>query len=445
MRTILKPYCNIINLLARISCRMDERTRVFSFNTSVLLISFICVLHYCNDRLQEICHYSNDATRVISPILLIIVLLSCIDDRVDFRNLKPNRLFWIGWLVCFTTMFVMSFVHPVKKMYFLWSILSLTIFPMIMIAFSCSRLSYKWSVLLAKDTVVISYVFLLMNIIITPMTTNTYPNDDYLGLCSNPNANGLICSAFFTAAMYLFFVERKHPFFSLLSMGVSTAIIVISVCRTAQLIVLIDVVIAICTYIVHYDEHKKEWAGRIVVVACIAAIILSCFAGHLLKKFDKIDINAYAETTYEEVYQWTNENETRVRLNQLSSGRLMLWKAYSTKLNFWGNGKSDGPLMPELTASKWPHNNALEIWYISGFIAFVGYAMWILTGFIFAVKCLRRNTGYRRDYFLTLLSFIGYFIFAMLEITLYPMVTGIFFLLCMTLGNLAFDTDLKEE
>lgn len=437
---ILRPYCCAINLIAGVSCRINDRARDILFNVPVLILSFMCILKFCNDRLQEMAHYDTDIVRIISPVLFLLILISCTEDRVDIEKMKPNAFFWTGWLVCFVSIFALSFVHPVKKMYLLWSVLSLTILPMIMIAMSCSRSRRRWLGMLAWDMVGLSYVFLFMNLAVTSMTTKEEIwIEEFLGICSNSNANGLICAAFFSSALYLLLTENKYRFFSLLSAGISITIAFISASRAAQLAMVTETAFAVILYFVHNREHKIEGDQRRIALAIIAAVLLSLITGWGLLKLDRMDINAYGATDYEEATQWVEDSEIRSKINSLTSDRLMLWKAYSTKLNFWGNGKTGGPLMPEDPASKWPHNNAIEIWYTSGFIAFLGYVTWLLAGIVFVLKCLFGKGWYRSEYLFTALTFIGYFIFAMLEITLYPMTTGIFFLLCMTMGNIAFE------
>ena len=177
--------------------------------------------------------------------------------------------------------------------------------------------------------------------------------------------------------------------------------------------------------------------------------------------FDRTDLNAYAiaEETKEteETEEWTPlvdemseaaavvyGNETLTKLNAVSSGRLLLWLAYTKVLKFTGHGNPRGEVFMGHPNSKWAHNNAIDIWYASGFIAFAGYLIWLLAGWIFVFRSIIAGNSFRKEHLFTVLAFIGYFVEAMLEITIYPTNTGIVFLMYMTLAPVAF-SKLSEK
>ncbi|MBR2674872.1 MAG: hypothetical protein IKE52_05400 [Mogibacterium sp.] len=452
---VFKTYCNLINLIKRVSDAMSGRLKSTLFDVSVLVMTFICTIHYFNDRLESLLHSGTNMVFRLSPIIFLIILICCIEEKADHEKIKINKIFWAGWFLCFITIFVMSFINPVKKLYFLWSLLSLTILPMIMIVLSQSKSYFKWSVKIARNVVTISYIFVVMNLAITPFVANDLVGVEtidynYLGLCVNPNGNGMICTTFFTAALYLLLVEDREGWWNLVSMGFSAAIVLISGCRTAQIVMLAELIIAASVYKVHSKEHKRKWKASHIAIACILVAMLSAALAQALIYLDKMDVNAYALSEpelsdYDDTILWVYENETRIKINDLSSGRLLIWKAYSRNLSLFGKGKTNAPLMPEVTASRWAHNNALDIWYISGVFAFLGYIIWLAAVTAFAFKCLSTKGQYRKEYLLTILAFAAYFIQAMLEITLYPMSVGFFFMLSMALGTAAFKPQDEQQ
>ncbi len=441
---LLAPYCYVINIISEASLKMSDKARRALLHIALLLLMLTGAVNYFNDRLQELMGYESDRVRFFTSVLLIVLLIALIDRKIDPRALRVNSLFWTGWYVCFITIFVLSFVNPVRKYYMLWCILSLTVFPMIMIILNERKDNFAVSVLIARDAVIISYIFFAANLIITPFVTKVTGIMDYQGICNNPNSNGLICTAFFTAALYLIAVDRNDLFVYLLSLTISFSIATVSRCRTAQLAMILETIMLITIWLKHKELHIDRSRILRMIIALFAAVALGVAAGKVLISIDLIDMNAYADTDYEEANQWVQADDTRIKLNELSSGRLFIWKAYSTKLNFFGNGSPDGPLMPEYLASKWAHNNAIDVWYASGFIAFAGYMLWLLAVFIFVIKCMTKGRAYRPEYILAAMAFIGYFVQAMLEITLYPMTNGITFLTYITLYCAAF-TQEKED
>ena len=435
---VFAPYCYVINILSEVSQKISSRTRNVLLHAALLLLMLTGTVNYFNDRLQELIGYESDRVRLFTTVLFIVLLIALVDRKIDARAIRVNKLFWTGWFVCFITIFILSFVHPVKAYYLLWCILSLTVFPMIMIVLNERKDTFALSVMIARDAVIISYVFFAMNLIITPFVTKNELYFGYQGICNNPNSNGLICTAFFTAALFLLVVDRRDNFVCLLSITISATLATVSGCRTAQLAMILEAITLAIICLVHRQFHIDRSRSLRLIIALIAAVLLGIAAGKVLMTIDVFDMNAYAGTEYEETYQWVVEDETRLKINSLSSGRLFIWKAYSTKLNFLGNGSPDGALMPEYPASKWAHNNAIDIWYASGFIAFAGYMLWLLAVIIFVIKCMKKGRDYRPEYMLAATAFIGYFVEAMLEITLYPMTNGITFLTYMTLYCAAF-------
>ncbi|MBR2706507.1 MAG: hypothetical protein IKE74_04615 [Mogibacterium sp.] len=436
IRILFIPHCIAVNLLYKLSHRLNEETKTWMIRAAAMGISLIGVLRYFNDDLKEFISYDSGAVRMISTLLLLMLVTASIDKKADIRRLHPDKLFWAGWFVCFFIMLAAAFVNPVRKDYFLWSILSLTLFPMMMIVWTRHDDIQKVIRIIARCMVAMSFVFILMNFVIMMFTVPPQPFDDYTGMFGNPNNNGLICTAFYTSALFLLITDRTDEFAYMFSLCICIVFSVISVCHTAQLCMLIEALTAV--YVCKKGSYFKWEVSAKGVKLFIAAAAISIAAGCMLVSMEKKDINAYAITDYEEAVEWVCSEDTRMKLNVLSSGRLLIWRAYSRNLSAFGKGSPDGPLMPEEEASTWAHNNALDIGYISGVIAMTGYLIWLAVGWIFLIGYLIRPDLMRREYLFTILAFTGYFIHAMLEITIYPMITGVAFLAFISLGPVAF-------
>ena len=108
------------------------------------------------------------------------------------------------------------------------------------------------------------------------------------------------------------------------------------------------------------------------------------------------------------------------------------------KVGIAGHGTPAKGLFAGRPDSMWAHNNAIDIWYASGFPAFAGYVLWMFAGIIFVIKCMTRRCGFKREYLFTGIAFTGYLTEAMLEITIYPIYTGIVFLAYITIIPIAF-------
>lgn len=437
---ILNLYCLIINCLYRISSRISKGAKNLLFVISVACLSFLGIYRYCFGILPSFLHFDDSVYQITGVFLFALLLLSSIQKPLDPTGFTPNRLFFTGWLFCFFSIFISSFIHPLNCALFTCSLLCLTLIPMIIMVWIDRSGYYHLTIVVCRITVMASFVFLILNLLIVPFLsrTNAFISDDFWGLCNNSNNNGMICTSFYTAALYLLFVDKRNRFASLLSLSLSIVFSVISVCRTAQLAFIFETVIALILFLKHKNEIPKGWSIRGFVIACIASVALSVIAGRILISIDKMDLNSYAKTDYEDASEWVNSNDTLNKINNYSSGRLLIWKAYSSKLNLLGNGSPDGPLMPEFDASRWAHNNALDIWYASGFFAFIGYIVWLIAAIVFVMKTIICRSSFKPDYLLSVTAFSAYFIQAMLEITIFPTTTGIVFLCFITLGPIAF-------
>ena len=460
MHTIFKPYCSVINILYNVSAKLGDKVKLIMLHVSVLLTSFIGIIRYLNPDLRTSLYYNVDYFLIAGVVLFILFLLSIINRKVSAESLRPNMIFWSGWFLCFIAIIITSFINPVRHSYLTWSILSLTVIPMISIVFRDQEDFRSIAITIARDIVLISFVFFFMNFMVTPFVPDFLPDmaHAYRGICSNENHNGMVCLAFFSAALYLMIAEEEWRFSSVLCICMSIALSYISESKTAELAMIAEVLAALL--IMPRTGIRKDRNLFTVIISFVIAIALSAASGVFFIHLERTDYAAYAavenkETSsdieeyapgvddvsdFEEAVEWCQADETRNLINQLSTGRLMLWKANSKYFNLTGNGALDGPLMPEYPPSEWAHNNLVDVFYASGAFAFAGYAIWLLAGLIFVLKVIfRPKKYYTEGYLLSILSFLGLFAVLMLEITVYPTTTGIVFLSYITLFPIAFN------
>lgn len=438
----LIAYTKIIDCIAFFSSRIPSGLRNAMLNVSVFCMMMLGVLAYSNERIKHLVHYDRYVLKA-AGILLVVILIASIDRKIsEGRKCRIRGLFWLGWYLCFGTMIVSAQFHHVNRIYYAWGIISNTLLPMIMLVWQkrgdfeylCNRI--------ARCTVLAAYVFLAANLCLTAFVTNTgIAEMGYLGIAGNPNSNGLIALPFFTAALYLLLTDRKYTPLYLFSVIVFAVFVYISRTRATELAILLEAAAAVCVYISHREIYR--WRGNVVraIAVLLIAAALAAAVGYALQYVDRVDMNAYAADEFNELEEsvhtvWADERLTRI--NDLSSGRLVLWMTYLKLVGIKGHGTPSGALFYDYEFTRWAHNNALDIWYASGFPAFAGYVMWLLAGWIFVFRSMRKKSTYRKEYLLPVLAFIGYFVEAMLEITIYPMYTGIVFLSFMTLVPAAF-------
>ena len=435
-------YAFIINRICAFSSKIPQRVRLCLMNVAIVSLNLLGIIGHLNEAVKEYVHYY-DLLFPLASASLVLLVIAGIEKKVA-RNavLEHNPLFCFGWYVCFIAMIISGVIITTKEIYFLWSVLSLTVFPMIMIIYNDRIKLNKLFSFVAHHMVIASYFFLLINLLFVAFFTNSFFADglgsEYLGLAPNPNSNGLIVLPFFSSALYLTITKNNNKAYYIFSMLICIMFTFISKTRTAELAMILEVLCAGVLVIRNKGLLKWELKAIKTISIIVVSLAITIVIGHCLLYIDKVDLNVYAEGEIEESYADIYGHENLIRLNQLSNGRLILWKAYLKRVSFVGHGNPDGPLFEGYEYSKWAHNNAIDIWYASGFIAFAGYIVWLLAAWGFVIRCLLKKDGFRKEYLLTVLAFIGYFVEAMLEITIYPMQTGVVLLCFLTITPIAF-------
>lgn len=443
MKAILIPHIIIINIVSKLTSHLSKGFRKAATHLTVLLITILVSANYFRESFKSLFPDYRDNINRIVIVLLIILLLVIIERKVSYNSIVINPLFWTGWFVCFGIMFITSFIHPVEKAYFLWSVLGLTIIPMFLIVLNDRNFFTQFCETVSFDMVIVAWIYLLANLLITPFLSDVFPGV-FDGIAANPNSNGLICLAFFSAALFLLFVRKDNRLPNLLVICMCAVITVISVCRAALLAIVAELITAMIIVLRNRRLFSFNTTAKKLIITCVIAAVFSVSVYYVLTTLDAMDPNASAITSYEEEATKINEDEMLFKLNSLSSGRLLLWRTYLSRVSLWGCGANFDNLFPEGVMGLPPHNNAIDICYRSGAVACIGYLIWLLCGWIYILMIIvKKNSGFRAGYLLTVLAFIGYFCEAMLEIPMYPMNTGIVFLSYVTLSPIAFKTPEK--
>jgi hypothetical protein len=423
--------------------RISPKARDVVMNLSLLLLSFIGIAKYLNVRAKHLIHYHKNSAIMLGCILLMLLLVVSIDRKIDSQNVRCRRGFVIGWLLCFGMAFIMTFIHPVTKGYFLWTVISLIFaIPFAMIWSERGDFDYLCDIL-ARNVLIAVVVFILMNLTLTPFITYTGAGD-YLGVAANANNNGFMCTAGYTAALYKLLHDRKHHVLYAIIMGFCIAITVASICRTGELAIIAETLAGLIYFFGIVKTTGEDAQLSKLVISAVIILLIAYTARPFLIRLDQTDLNSYALTGDGAVAEETQGQDIHGTIDAVSSGRVSIWKAYISNSTFWGNGnKTKGPQLEGNADSRYAHNNAIEVLFVSGFIAFAGYVIWIISGLVFVIRCLMGKFGWHKSYILVIMAFTGYFIQAMLEILIYPMnnIPALMMYVCL----MPIVLDMREE
>ena len=176
-------------------------------------------------------------------------------------------------------------------------------------------------------------------------------------------------------------------------------------------------------------QENKIAALKKTGVSVILIVILSVLLCNVLQTVNTM--NVYAQVMMDAYYTSDIFNA----LNDISSGRLELWRYFTQDITFFGHGKPDATGLD--VRYNWAHNNAIDVLYISGAIAAIGYLIWVLYSLFFVVRCTLKKSCNRPELVFVIVSIIGYFVEAMLEITIEPMNTGIVFMAYISMSMIS--------
>ena len=424
---ILNAYSFLIRTIACISERIGNKTKQTTAGLMIFILCLLGIIRHLKTPLKELIHCSDRTGVYIGAIVLLVLLIVSAEKNTDYRRINVNRLCLYGWLLCFITIFIMSFINPVRRGYLVWSIVSLLISVPFMMICAFRDNFPRFCNLLARVMTLAACFFVIINLLLGPFIK---PADlpGYFGLMINPNGNGMICTGLYAASFFLLLTEEKETFAYSVITGFCIAFCFASDCRTAQLAIALESIIGMSFYLRCSKDEGKKFNIKKALMIC-AVIAITAFAGtFILTKIGDMDLNAYAIDDSGFV-----SSEAYSILDQVSSSRFHIWREYLYRVTFWGNGSPQEPLISEYEPSLYAHNNAIEILYTSGVPAFIGYVIFLISGIAFVLRCIRGKNGYKKEHLLVIMAFTGYFVEAMLEIVMYPMchMPAILLNLCM--------------
>lgn len=434
------------------SSSIDRTQRILMYAVMLLMISFE-IINSCRLAIKEALRYTEWYLPVASALFVLFFFvsawISATGRRAGRRRLRFAGVFWLGWLVCFGGIIALNFVHRASDAYLLWTGLSLTVIPACWILWSSMRGGLRTLTgILSKSMVAGSFLFILLNFAITPFVAREpiEPLQEYLGFCSHPNTNGILCGGFAAAALFLLLTEKKHKILYAVSLGFSLSVITAANCRSAEL----GLILAAAAGLGYYLRHRGLPDGKALkkAVLCILLAAAVCAASFfVLRYIDQLTVGgnapaapapAVTEQTEELSPQTENEQSLYNLVNGLSSDRLTIWTACIAEIKPFGNGRIEGLLTETNSASYSAHNNVLEVFYVSGYIPGAGIMLWMLYCLYAIGRGLIRKGVFRPQALFFILSFMMFFTISMLEIMQYPFLRATSLMAYLSLGAVAF-------
>ena len=432
-RYIMNVYTLLIRCMGGLSAHIGQKTKHTVICLALAVLSALGLIRPLKYSLRvTFFNYSDMAFTVTGVIALLALMIVTADKEADLRKTAYNRPCVYGWLLCFIMIFATSFIHPVSGEYRIWAIVSLLIsLPSVMIW--AAREDYgQYCALIAKIMTAAACVFVMLNLLVVPFLR---PDETpvYTGLMDNPNGNGMVVIGLYAASLFLLLTDDRALLPCSLVMSFCIALSYVSECRTAELAILLESLLGAGYCIRAAGREGKPADVRKIILTCAAIIVIALAASFVLRELGKTDLNAYAEDNYKFITSDEDAPECLKTLDLMTARRVSIWRAFLCESTFWGNGAPEEPLLKNYEASIFAHNNAVEILYTSGVLAFAGYVIFLMSGIVFVIRCMLGRYGYKKEHLLVMLAFTGYFTEAMMEVLMYPVshMPAILLNLCM--------------
>lgn len=357
---------------------------------------------------------------MISVLCFVVIVMSI---KEELKPVPWNRLaffFFFGYILI---MIGTSFLHPIGDGYLEMLTISFFGFPCLYFVWH-NRGDYE--TLYKLVSLAFSHVFLLYLLILILF----YPIDTfseygrYVGTLANPNMLGQFCITASTCAFYLIFAKRKNCQLLYLLIGL-IAFYLPKTESSVSLLVFFTQILFFGMCVILYMIGKKIKTGEGIRILASMGIVIFLFAAVAPYGIGQIE-TAYAveevagqETVQEEANQSIIYHPAFMKLNQLTSGRLVIWKCYVENLNLFGHDGREHLYVHYISGYHWAHNTVLEYAYRSGFFAGLLYLALEIYSIVVIGQGFFSNNKYKKWYVFSLMVLILYMISATMEVTVF--------------------------
>lgn len=417
MTILQKTYMLILNPIFLFTGRINEKIRSFIiYVCAFLLMSSYLVWH--SHRLLGIIMTQQQKEFIGAGLLLLIIIMSVRSKLKLVRWNAPILLLWFG---CTLLIIISSFFHPVGDGFFTMAVIMAVEFPCLYFVWhnrgDYRRFFYLISVAFAHALL----VYFMLLLFFVPLEISGEFGGRYVGSTHNPNSLALFCVTAITCSLYLIIITKKSVGIYIVTAGLGAMMLVLAVSRTALLILLVQMLLFTIYFFIHiFNKQVDKLRGSIRIVALYMVVLLCAV---IIPHSMVYTAEVYAaEREFCKTEEPTSVDLQRFGdrgggLNDFSSGRFTLWKAYLQKLNLWGNDSTE--LLYVNGKMLAAHNSPLEIAYRSGIPAGTLYLILEICAGVFMIFLLvkKRTEGWEA---FSILSIAAFGIYSFLDVVVLP-------------------------
>ena len=343
---------------------------------------------------------------LIGCILMYAIGVFSIDKTL--RRLEYYKMTAWSWMILIVAMLASDYM--VYKRYFGISIVFLFFFTSVLFIWANNgNRTMLWGNLLRSCRYGF-LVFAVCSFLFRPRQEDTR----YAGMLINPNMLGLILILIFIVYLmyldYMIAIRRplKRCIFIFIEMAIGFFFLFMTQCRTAFLsIAVVTILWFTIRYVQYRRKHKQYILFRYLIVASVVVIVAFPL---LYKGLQTIPNTINHPVIYEKDRYYAYENETTFSIvakaeddiltrffsagnngsmNDLSNGRIAIYKAYVKKINLWGHNRDT--LTVNGNAIGHSHNNYIQFGYTYGIMAMIAFVIVTGVGILSSYRYFRRQ------------------------------------------------------
>lgn len=428
MEKIQSIYIFILKYTYKITGKIDQRIRNIVIWFASFALIWLCIYNYAVwSRGADTTQFERD---IIGCVLLAIIALFSVDRPLE--KILWNRQIVFIWYVFALLLFISGCLHSVENSYWLWSISMLIGFPGFYLIWQNRKDYETLFTIIASAMLVAIVIYFVICLGTISNEVNLYGR--YWAFMRNPNHLGKVAVSGMAAILYLFFKSRYGWLLGIPS-GICICLAVLSGSRAAMIIIVAQVVAFIIFNLKTYLRTKQF---RETILTVIFFVVISCAAYSMAERgleycqiHNSETVSENVDNTVEQSVAGASIEENNKVLadrfhvegktpNQISSGRLDIWKYFLKKINLLGNDWEKYKAGTPEYAHQWAHNDVIEISYRSGVFAGIFDVLFLMYLGIYILKTLFSKNIAENSLYFVIFSILAYGGYAMLDVISFP-------------------------
>ncbi|MCI9598851.1 MAG: hypothetical protein HFE75_16570 [Firmicutes bacterium] len=406
----------------------------------------------------------------VNMIPLGIIILMSINRPL--KALKWNPILNVPWTFCGGVLVIVCLVFHIGPGFLPFSICMLVLFPCLYLVWNNRRDYEVLFSLVAQAMIANLLLFFLACMIFCPINAETMVSGRYLGPTDNANNLGMITSSSVACCLYLIFRSKKPVPLYMVACAIAVSLLMLSASRTALISICLQMVIFLIFYICYYMKESDKLKAMIKLCLLFVLILSLIPINKVLLSRDlyvnavhatvrqeqgaqvqkKKEIKDTDKETKEKKKKQNSERKEKKKkqeeapsqpsqptlpqeesvlhrfqmegydFNQISSGRLNIWKSYAEKLSWKGHTEDQFVLGDEKNRI-WAHNVFIEFSYRFGIGIGLLYLFLAVYNGVYVLRCIVSKRFYYEHAHCVFSAFmiVTFCVTSMLEMAAFPL------------------------